>query len=302
MKLSHSSQLSVLLLATACLVLPPPGEARGGRGRGGGSFGGLFGGWRSKYGSKSSSSSGGRRVISGSPMQTAANLPKVPPPPPPPPPPPKPIQKHIQMSSYPRQQLPPGYSYPAVPSQGQYYSNPQAVPAGAIYYARPPSTMGSDLNTFFTGMMLERMLFGNRHHVTHVYHQNPQGVAPPAEGNGRDIIVINNGQPQGESPQNPLAREEEEQEKEQEQQPESSEEPVTATAPSALPVGGIVCFPIKLNETDPQNPELQREVERIVCFPAPNPNDCEHNPQCQLEWGSTSSTTSTEPPIVAGDI
>lgn len=144
MKLSQTQPcvsllLLLLLICSACLL--QPGEARGGRGRGGGSFGGLFGGWRSKYGSKSSSSSGGRRVVSGSPVHTAMNVPKVPPPPPPPPAP-KPMPKP-QLASYPRQQLPPGYNYAAAPAAGTYYANAQALPAGAVYYAQPPSSMGS---------------------------------------------------------------------------------------------------------------------------------------------------------------
>lgn len=142
MKLSHTQPcVLLLLLLICCACLLQPGEARGGRGRGGGSFGGLFGGWRSKYGSKSSSSSGGgRRVVSGSPVHTAMNVPKVPPPPPPPP---KPMPKP-QIPSYPRQQLPPGYNYAATaPGAGTYYANAQALPTGAVYYAQPPSFMGS---------------------------------------------------------------------------------------------------------------------------------------------------------------
>lgn len=140
MKLSHTQPcVLLLLLLICCACLIRPGEARGGRGRGGGSFGGLFGGWRSKYGSKSSSSGGGRRVISGSPMHTAMNVPKVPPPPPPPP---KPMPKP-QIPSYPRQQLSPGYSYAAPPAAGTFYANAQALPAGAVYYAQPPSSIGS---------------------------------------------------------------------------------------------------------------------------------------------------------------
>jgi len=48
-----------------------------------------------------------------------------------------------QIPSYPRQQMPPGYGYGSYPGQvgGTYYSSPQALPAGAVYYAQPPVGM-----------------------------------------------------------------------------------------------------------------------------------------------------------------
>ncbi|KAH8378479.1 hypothetical protein KR093_011610 [Drosophila rubida] len=322
--------LLLLLIATASLV--QPGAARGGRGRGGGSFGGIFGGWRSKYGSKSSSSGSGRRVVSGSPVHTAMTVPKVPLPPPPPPPPKPMAMPKPQLGSYPRQQLPPGYSYGygAVPRQGTYYANAQALPTGAIYYAQPPMGGGSG-DGFLTGLLAGRLMSGMHHgqQYQHVYHQYPSqsqpGEATPGE-NGRRVIVINNGQQtQGEQtegvavgvgvgeqalnemlqPENPLSKEEEEQE---EQEEYSSEELTTeSSAAAAPPAGGIVCFPIMLKETDPLNAELEREVERIACVPASSLNamanvDCQNDPQCIREQQVGSSTTSTEPPIVAGDI
>ncbi|XP_030555351.1 uncharacterized protein LOC115758740 [Drosophila novamexicana] len=305
--------LLCLLLLTACLAVPS--AARGGRGRGGGSFGGLFGGWRSKYGSKSSSSGGGRRVVSGSPVHTAVTVPKLPPPPPPPPQPAKGMSMaKPQAGGYPRQQLPPGYGYAPAAGQGTYYANAQTLPAGAVYYAQPPTSLSMGSGTsFLTGMLAGRLLFGHHHHVSHVYPQTQPGESV-ATGNGREVIIINNGQPQGAADEteqppneslspdgavNPLAREEEEQE---EHESDSSEETANTTAMPEPPVGGIVCFPIMLNETDPQNSELVREVERVVCFPAPTRDsvDCQNDPMCLLELGG--STTSTEPPIVAGDI
>ncbi|KAH8262974.1 hypothetical protein KR044_002762, partial [Drosophila immigrans] len=316
--------LLLLLIASACLV--QPAAARGGRGRGGGSFGGIFGGWRSKYGSKSSSSGGGRRVVSGSPVHTAMTVPKVPLPPPPPPQPKSMSMPKPQLGNYPRQQLPPGYSYSygSAPSQGTYYANAQALPTGAVYYAQPPTnSRGLGVNDFLTGYLAARLMSGIHHgHYHHTYRQNPSQQQPaeaaPAE-NGRQIIVINNGQQtvaegEGEAdgvteqplnetlmPESPLSNEEEEQEE------YSSEELSTeSTDTTAPPVGGIVCFPIRLNETDPLNAEQVREVERIACVPASTLNamanvDCQNDPQCMLDQAG-SSTTSTEPPIVAGDI
>lgn len=246
-----------------------------------------------------------------------------------------------QIRSYPRQQLPPGYSYAAPPAAGTFYANAQALPAGAVYYAQPPSSMVSGewvesslglgridpslllpagTSGFLTGMLAGRLmdsvLFGHRHHVSHVYHQNPQGEAAAA-ANGREIIVINNGQQQQQQegaeaaaaatevtlnePQSPQTSEDASSSQQQETVDFSAESNESTALPE-MPVGngGIVCFPIRLNETDPQQPEVQREVERIVCFPAPNPADCQNNPECLHELGI--STTSTEPPIVAGDI
>ncbi|KAH8325820.1 hypothetical protein KR067_008422 [Drosophila pandora] len=298
-------------------------EARGGRGRGGGSFGGLFGGWR-KY-KKPSSSGGGRRVISGSPVHTAMTVPK----PPLPPPPPKPMMTppKQQIPSYPRQQMPAGYGYGSYPTQGggTFYSNAQALPPGAVYYAQPPMGMnrGSGTGDFLTGIlaghMMNNLLFGHRHHVSHVYHSNGEG-GPSGQGTGRQIIIVNNGQPEGvaqnetsisqevsavASPKNPLTDEDEEGEEagentgaeaeaaesEGESSPISSEESPESgtTPPPSLPSGGIICFPVKLNETDPEIPD--KEVEQMVCFPAPASNPENFPP-----------TTTAEPPIVAGDI
>ncbi|ALC38620.1 CG31706 [Drosophila busckii] len=290
MKYTHCVTLT-LLLAAYLLLLPPPCEARGGRGRGGGSFGGLFGGWRSKYGSKSSSSGGGRRVLSGSPVHTAMPMPK---PPPPPPPQVKPMNMpKPQAGGYPRQQLPQG--------QGMFYSNAQALPHGAVYYAQPPTSMlgGSGMNGFLTGMLAGRLmdsvLFGHRHHHgSHVYQQNQQVQTEAAAGSGRDIVIINNGQ--GEQQQAQSTNHAAEQTKLEE----------NSAAEAAPPVGGLMCFPIMLNETDANNSNLMVEVERIVCIPAPapapelKPEDCQGDLQCLLEQSLDISTT--EPPIVAGDI
>ncbi|EDW13169.1 uncharacterized protein Dmoj_GI21387 [Drosophila mojavensis] len=307
--------LLCVVLLTASLAVPS--AARGGRGRGSGSFGGLFGGWRSKYGSKSSSSGSGRRVVSGSPVHTAMTVPKLPPPPPPP------VSSKVKphVASYPRQQPPPppGYGYAPAASQGTYYANAQALPAGAVYYAQPPTSMGIGPGTgFLTGLLagrlMDNVLFGHHQHVSHVYHQNQEGQ--PASGNGREIIIINNGQQQTEgetqqppndslspvdavaSPANPFPN------KDVQQEGESDEEAANSTAMPVAPAGGIICFPIMINETDPQNPELVNEVQRVVCFPAPTADpqsaDCQNDPICVLQHGG--STTSTVPPIVAGDI
>ncbi|EDW77790.1 uncharacterized protein Dwil_GK24675 [Drosophila willistoni] len=298
--------LVLLFIATWVAVVVPPCVARGGRGRGGGSFGGLFGGWR-KY-KKPSSSGGGRRVISGEPMQTSMSIPK----PPPPPAPPKPmIKPKPQVPNYPRQQMPTGFTgYGGQGGMGgTYYSNPQALPAGAIFYAQPPPmpmSRGSGTGDFLTGMlaghMMNNLLYGRRHHV---YHRNREGE-PPAQtqsNNGRDIIIIENGAVQNESsipeeavavaPANPLSEENSSSmSSESDTEDEVTPEPPRENSDAAPGPGGIICFPIMLNETNPENPEETREVERIVCFPAPDPNLIE----------ADISTTSTEPPIVAGDI
>lgn len=185
--------------------------------------------------------------------------------------------------------------------------------AGARVYGRAElSLVSAGTSGFLTGMLagrlMDSMLFGHRQHVTHVYHQNPQGEAAAAAANGREIIVINNGQPQAEaeaepqSPPNPLTSEDAAAQQEGTGESAESGESGESTATPEMPVAtGIICFPIRLNETDPQQPEVQHEVERIVCFPAPNPADCQHNPECLLELG-ISTTSTTAPPIVAGDI
>ncbi|XP_016963201.1 uncharacterized protein LOC108033394 [Drosophila biarmipes] len=296
--------LSLLLIAASVFQ---PINARGGRGRGGGSFGGLFGGWR-KY-KKPSSSGGGRRVVSGSPVHTAMTVPK--PPPPPPAPPKSMMPSKQQVPSYPRQQMPPGYGFGSYPGAGgTYYSNAQALPAGAVYYAQPPVGLnrGSGTGDFLTGMlaghMMNNLMFGHRHHA---YHRNREEAQTSSQGNGRQIIIVNNGQQEGvlqnettisgeasavASPENPLTEEDEVGQGEGESEHVSSEEsPEFEATPQPYPDGGIICFPITLNETDPENSEVMREVERVVCFPAP-PNHPEH----------FQPAVTTEPPIVAGDI
>ncbi|XP_043661688.1 uncharacterized protein LOC122625652 [Drosophila teissieri] len=299
--------LSLLLLAASTFQ---PSDARGGRGRGGGSFGGLFGGWR-KY-KKPSSSGNGRRVLSGSPVHTAMTMPKPPPPAPPKMPMMPPKQ---QIPSYPRQQMPPGYGFGSYPGQGSgtYYSNAQSLPAGAVYYAQPPVGMHRGMGTgdFLTGMlaghMMNNVLFGHRHHT---YHRNPVESQSSPQGTGRQIIIVNNGQQEGVlhnettisgeasavvPPENPLPEEEDVEgqgEGEGDSAPGSSEESTELEAtPQPFPDGGIICFPVMLNETDPDNSEVVREVERVACFPAPP-----HNPE------NFQPTITTEPPIVAGDI
>ncbi|XP_034666791.1 uncharacterized protein LOC117900506 [Drosophila subobscura] len=297
---------AVLMLLLIAVTVLHPSEARGGRGRGGGSFGGLFGGWR-KY-KKPSSSGGGRRVVSGSPVHTAMSVPK--PPPPPPAPPKAMMPPKQQVPSYPRQQMPAGYNYPAHPAQGTYYSNAHSLPAGAVYYAQPPMSMNRGLGTgdFLTGMlaghMMNNMLFGHRHHV---YHRNREGEEQTAQGNGRQIIIINNGQPEGAAlnettiseeagaaiaPENPLTEEDES------SSAASSEESSDVEGTALPPPGTIICFPITLNETDPEQPEMMREVERVVCFPAPSASELAD----PMEGSELGSTTTTDPPIVAGDI
>lgn len=140
-----------------------------------------------------------------------------------------------------------------------------------------------------------------------------------AQGNGRQIIIVNNGQPEGVAqnettisgeatavvpPENPLTEEEtaEEEEENEEGHGDGDEESAgvsseespdsEATLPPMLD-GGIVCFPIMLNETDPENPEVTRQVERVACFPVPP-----HNSASPPPW----NLPTTEPPIVAGDI
>ncbi|KAH8356672.1 hypothetical protein KR200_009266 [Drosophila serrata] len=316
--------LSLLLLAASATF--HTAEARGGRGRGGGSFGGLFGGWR-KY-KKPSSSGGGRRVVSGSPVHTAMTVPK---PPPPPPQPPKPMMvPKQQVPSYPRQQMPPGYgygSYPMGQSSGTVYASPQALPPGAVFLSQPPVGMNRGLGgsgDFLTGMlaghMMNNLLFGHRHHGSHII-RNRGEEEQVAQGNGRQIIIVNNGQQlpeevaqnettiSGEAsvvvpPENPLNEEDGAGEDEEtveghgdgdeESAPVSSEESPDpeATLPPMLD-GGIVCFPIMMNETDPENPEVTRQVERVACFPVPP-----HNSVSPPPWNHPT----TEPPIVAGDI
>ncbi|XP_030383186.1 uncharacterized protein LOC115630680 [Scaptodrosophila lebanonensis] len=335
----------LVLVVAACLVVPS--AARGGRGRGGGSVGGLFGGWR-KY-KKPSSSGNGRRVMNGSPVHTAMPLPK----PPPPPPAVKPMSaSKPQMAGYPRQQLPSGYGYvpPGATGAGTYYTNAQSLPAGAIYYAQPP--MRSGTGDFLTGMlaghMMSGMLIGQRHHVTHVYHENQEAGSEQGHqpSNGRDIIVINNGKqqqlgeqsgawpmatdvplaPVNESMLSPSSEASEEDTSDVEvpnasQDLHSAEAMATPEVPTPAP-GGIVCFPIMLNETDPDNSELVRQVERVICYPVPNqpplpevqcethsytetdPNDSSKTIEVQREECNPVqlSTTTTEPPIVAGEI
>lgn len=180
---------------------------------------------------------------------------------------------------------------------------------------------GDFLTGMLAGHMMNNLLFGHRHHVSHVYHRNGEGD-PSSQGTGRQIIIVNNGQPEGvaqnetsisqevsavASPKNPLTDENEDGEEageesgaeaeaaesEGESSPISSEESLESgtTPPPSRPSGGIICFPIMLNETDPESPDRVREVERIVCFPAPASNPENFPP-----------TTTAEPPIVAGDI
>jgi len=176
------------------------------------------------------------------------------------------------------------------------------------FYIFSPFVNHAGTGDFLTGMlaghMMNNLMFGHRHHA---YHRNREEGQTPSQGDGRQIIIVNNGQQEGVlqnettisgeasavvPPENPLTEEDEEGQGEGESDPVSSEEsPEFEATPQPYPDGGIICFPITLNETDPENSEAMREVERVVCFPAPPHNPDDFQP-----------TVTTEPPIVAGDI
>jgi len=115
------------------------------------------------------------------------------------------------------------------------------------------------------GHMMNNVLFGHRHHT---YHRNPEEGQSSPQGNGRQIIIVNNGQQEGvlhnettisgESsavvpPENPLTEEDDVEgqgEGDGGSEAVSSEESTESEAtPQPYPDGGIICFPIMLNET-----------------------------------------------------
>ncbi|XP_017487554.1 PREDICTED: basic proline-rich protein-like [Rhagoletis zephyria] len=51
----------------------------------------------------------------------------------------------------------------------------------------------------------------------------------------------------------------------------AGEQPAPAPAGEQPPPGGIICVPVRINETDPADNSKMIEVEKIACYPAPPP-------------------------------
>lgn len=118
------------------------------------------------------------------------------------------------------------------------------------------------------------------HQVTHVYHDNPGNPNPQAssDSSGKVIIINNSGSdaaanatsststsstPYSTSTtetysSSPYALA---------QSSTTSQAPIPADNPA--PPNGIICIPLKVNETNASGDVIQ--VERIVCYPAPPP-------------------------------
>ncbi|XP_075152931.1 uncharacterized protein LOC142226693 [Haematobia irritans] len=266
-------------------------EARGGGGRRGGSMGGLFGSWR-KYKKPSSSSSSSRRIVSSSPVHTpitkALNDKKA-----------TGADKFVKNGKVYNK-----YSTPPLPSGGSYYTNTATMPGNAIYVAQAPPR-GAEFGDFLTGYLTGRLLtmgftpYHHHHYVTHVYRDNPDASAQ-GDNNSNDtrkIIIINNNNNQ-EEPVTSISK-------------ISTENPVSSTTPmessslytmaaytsstavssnpeTEVPPYGIICVPLKVNETNSNGDVVQ--IERIVCYPAPAPAT------------PTQNEMKSKPVEIAGDI
>ncbi|XP_061394437.1 uncharacterized protein LOC133329991 [Musca vetustissima] len=279
--------LITLSLLTVC-------EARGGRR--GGSMGGMFGSWRKYKKPSSSSSVSSRRIVSSSPVHTpitkALNEKKA-----------TGGDKFIKNGkTYGSAK----YNTPPLPPGGSYYQNTAAMPANAVYIAQAPPR-GADFGDFLTGYLTGRLLtmglspYPYHHHVTHVYHDNPNQAAANNGNNDGKVIIINNGQDvaAASAPATTTSS------STSSNSPDSTTEIPTSSSPYALaytssteniaaaisttpPPNGIICVPIKMKEKN-SNGDLI-EVDRIVCYPAPPPPA-----QIQNEMKS-------KPVEIAGDI
>ncbi|XP_067636485.1 collagen, type I, alpha 1a-like [Eurosta solidaginis] len=193
-----------------------------------------------------------------------------------------------------------GY-YPGggVPAGATYVAPGAALPPGAVFYSSPPQQTSSGLG-FGSGLAagaLGGALLGHALTPTHtrVVESAPAAAAGQSGSNDDRIIIINNGPPgsvtttnaagaAGENgtqpaaasasadpavPNVPLAP-----------MGDNSATPAPAAAPAAAPggtgeqpppAGGIICVPVRINETDPADNTKMIEVEKIACYPAPPP-------------------------------
>ncbi|KAH8274357.1 hypothetical protein KR044_010190, partial [Drosophila immigrans] len=193
--------------------------------------------------------------------------------------------------------VPSGGYHPAPAAAPTYYQPGAALPPGAVMYPQAPQQSGSSGPGFFTGALAGAATGAV---VTHLLSSSggsshPVAAAPAAPAAGQDrIIIINNGVPVNASdgttvinaggapapvaaPVNatqvegaampaqlaPFA-------------PENATMPMSnttdpAAAPPAPPAGGIICVPVKVNETDPADSTKMVEIEKIACYPAPPP-------------------------------
>jgi len=74
-----------------------------------------------------------------------------------------------------------------------------------------------------------------------------------------------------------------------------------APAPNAEPApGGIICVPVRVNDTDPNDPTKMIEVEKIACYPAPPPEQQQAaatDVVQQTPQAATDETSSSQVPL-----
>uniref|UniRef100_A0A0K8U2L1 Uncharacterized protein n=1 Tax=Bactrocera latifrons TaxID=174628 RepID=A0A0K8U2L1_BACLA len=227
-----------------------------------------------------------------------------------------------------------GSQYPSagVPAGATYVAPGAALPPGAVLYSSPPQQTSTGLG-FGSGLAAGAIGGAILGHVLTPTHTRVESAPAGQPGSADDkIIIINNGPPGsvtttnaagatvittgvvGENatqpmpapaqaaapadpaiPNVPLAPIGDNNAAQPTPAPGAIPAAAPQPAPEQPPPGGIICVPVRVNETDPADSSKMIEVEKIACYPAPPPP-----PPASVTGAEMNGTAPVMPPASEG--